>query len=273
MQNCTGAEPPRRLQPLPRSPSAARRGPPWRRMWAPRRASRCGRSSGRVRRERALPPSCTLLARKRAVAATLAADTRAARRDAADPRPGGGSRQRHVHDLAHHAPARPGASTARRPRAQELSLALPTARDRSHAVACWRRPLTRAAHARAQVSRVAKMLADEFGTASNIKNRVNRQARAARAARAAAVARARALTAAARHAVGPGRNHVCAAAPQAVQQGAHAAQRRAAVALPARVCSLARDAAAAAGAGQRAGLVHGNDLDGRGQGEEGEHRL
>jgi peptide chain release factor subunit 1 len=32
----------------------------------------------------------------------------------------------------------------------------------------------------AQVSRVAKMLADEFGTASNIKNRVNRQARARR---------------------------------------------------------------------------------------------
>jgi hypothetical protein len=34
---------------------------------------------------------------------------------------------------------------------------------------------SRVRHSRAQVSRVAKMLADEFGTASNIKNRVNRQ--------------------------------------------------------------------------------------------------
>jgi peptide subunit release factor 1 (eRF1) len=35
-----------------------------------------------------------------------------------------------------------------------------------------------------QISRVAKMLADEFGTASNIKNRVNRQARRRRDQRA-----------------------------------------------------------------------------------------
>ena len=55
--------------------------------------------------------------------------------------------------------------------------------------------LTRAVATGRQVSRVAKMLADEFGTASNIKNRVNRQARAARAARSKPATRSRALAA------------------------------------------------------------------------------
>ena len=59
--------------------------------------------------------------------------------------------------------------------------ALATARDGHRHLRGGEAALTCAVAAGRQVSRVAKMLADEFGTASNIKNRVNRQARDARA--------------------------------------------------------------------------------------------
>lgn len=125
----------------------------------------------------------------------------------------------------------------------------------------------------AQISKVAAMLANEFGTASNIKNRVNRQASRALLPHLRAVV----LTSlsAVCCAVRPWGHHLRAAAFEAVQQGtsfmAMHAKSKTAGCVPKLTVGPHPMSSAGSGATQRTCAVHGDHSHRRGQREESQH--